>query len=346
MRRIIVAAALAVSCTFSALAAKDVKLPRAADYGSYNSRFDKVFTKVWTTGGTDELHSLMVIKDGKVIYERYENGHNASELHVLWSASKTFTAAAIGFAEQEGLLKLSDKVLSFFPGVKAGKGWENVTVENVLCMSSGLTREYMKQIHALTVEKAAEAALGNDLSFEPGTKYYYNSTNTYLLSAIITRVSGLTVEEYLEPRLFKPLGIRNYIWEKSAEGLTVGGWGLFTTTENLGKMGLFYVQKGVWNGKRLLQESWFDRTAVPHIYQYQKPNVPEVPIELRKNEDWFAGYGYQVWICTHNSYRIDGAKGQMAVIIPEKNAVVVTTAQTSHKPDLMRAIWEFIYPAL
>lgn len=324
----------------------DKHLQKSESYGRYDDAIDKVFERVYLKGGTDELHSLMVIKNGKILYEKYEQGHDASEMHVLWSASKTFAATAIGFAEQEGLLKLNDKVVSFFPEFQAGDGWEDVSIENVLCMSSGLTKDYMKDIHAGIIDNPTATALAQNLSFAPGTKYYYNSTNTYILSAIISKTSGQTLEAYLEPRLFKPLGIRNYIWEKSKEGFNVGGWGLFTTTENLAKLGLFYLQNGVWNGKRLLQESWFERTSVPHIYQYQKPNVPEIPIELRKNEDWYSGYGYQVWICTHNAYRIDGAKGQMAIIIPEKDAVVVTTAQTSNKPELLNAIWEHILPCL
>lgn len=328
------------------MAQKDAALPRVKDDSAYREHFDSVFTHVWGNRSTDELHSLMVIKDGKVIYERYENGHDADERHVMWSASKTFAASAVGFAEQDGLLHLNDKVVSFFPGKNFGKGWENVTVENVLYMSSGLTKDLMSAIHAGTVDNPTDVTLSTDLSFEPGTKYYYNSTNTYLLSAIITKVTSKTLEQYLDEKLLAPLGIHDYIWEKSKEGLTVGGWGLFTTTGNLGKLGLFYLQKGVWEGKRLLAESWFERSSKAHIYQYQKPDVPEIPIEKRKNEDWFAGYGYQVWICTHNSYRIDGAKGQMAIVIPEKNSVVVTTAQTSDKPELMRAIWKHIHPYL
>lgn len=324
------------------------RLQRSPEFGKYDAEFDKVFQEVSENEGSAELHSLMVLQGGKIIYEKYDISHDRDELHILWSASKTFTSTAIGFAVQDSLLTVNDKVISFFTQeelpAEPSEWLQALTVKDLLIMSSGFGRDYIGYIRAKSLANADSLILNTPLIFEPGSRFKYNSCNTYMLSAIISRVTGMTTEDYLAKKLFAPLGIKRYIWEKSAEGYTSGGWGLYLTTESMAKMGQFYLQKGVWNGKRLLAEEWFDEATRPQIYQPDKDGYTVEQIPAYIDDDWKSGYGYQIWVCTHNAYRLDGARGQLVIVIPDKDAVVVTTAQVvKTKPQMVKSIWNHIY---
>lgn len=320
------------------------KLPRASYPGS--DAFNQVFNDVWSHG-TNELHSLMVIKDGKVIYEHYETGHGPDELHILWSASKTFTATAVGFACQDGLLSIQDKVISFFYPEELPADispWlAQMSVRDLLIMSSGIGADIREKTRKRDDLDWAKETLCHLVHFEPGTMYEYNSMDTYLLSVIVSRVTGMTMEDYLKGKLFRPLGIREWIWEKSPQGYDAGGWGLFLKLEDFAKMGQFMLQRGVWNGKRLLNEEWFDQAMSPQIYQYQGRGVSDEWIAAHASDDWNQGYGYQMWCCTHGAFRLDGAWSQMCIIIPEKRAVVATFAHTPDGRTLINSIWNNIY---
>ena len=311
---------------------KSTSLPRAFYPGSED--FNNVFDDVWSEG-CNELHSLMVLRDGKVIFERYEAGHGPDELHILWSASKTFTATAVGFACQEGLITTDDKVVSFFGAEELPEEispWlAQMTIHDLLVMSSGI-EIVTTDIRAMTRLNPdlnwAKVTLCSRLNFEPGTMFHYNGMDTYLLSVIVSKVTGEQMSSYLERKLFKPLGIKEWIWKKSPQGYDTGGWGLFLNLESLAKMGQFMLQRGVWNGKRLLNEEWFDNAMSPQIMQHQGRGESEEWIAEHANDDWNRGYGYQMWCCTHGAYRLNGAWSQFCVIIPDKNAVV---AALSHR---------------
>lgn len=321
--------------------APDTHLPVSEDYGCIDDAADSVFRGVSSFSGTDEIHSMIILKDGKKIYERYDTGHRPDERHVMWSASKTFTAVAVGFAVQDSLLTVDDKVISFFRDdelpAERSRWLCDMTVKDLLTMSSGLGIDGIGAVRSLTWEHPAKEALSAPMAFEPGSRYKYNSMNTYLLSEIVQRCTGRKLSDYLTTKLFLPLGMCNWEWEESADGVTVGGWGLFTTTENLAKLGQFLLDKGKWNGRQLLSEEWIAAMARPYQYQGGNADAP----------DWRAGYGYQVWICTHNSFRVDGAKGQISLVIPEKNAVVTINGQLhSGKKNFMKMVWDTIYPKL
>ncbi|MBQ9548893.1 MAG: serine hydrolase [Bacteroidales bacterium] len=340
-------AALSLLC---ACGGRDSHLPAAADFGAYDEEFDKVFTEV-ALSGTTELHGMMVLKDGKRIYQRWDTGYGPEHLNILWSASKTFTSTAIGFAIQDGLLGLDDKVISFFPPedlpAEPCAELQALTVRDLLIMSSGFSEDALRPVRARTTEHPVRDMLATPFFFEPGSKYKYNSGNTFLLSAIVTRVTGRTTADYLNEKLFQPLGIRRWHWDESTDGYTVGGWGLFLTTESMAKMGQFYLQKGVWNGKRLLDEAWFDEATRPQIYQYDRAGTDEATIAAMADDDWRQGYGFQLWVCTHNSYRMDGAHGQFIIVMPEKNAVVAISSHSGdYKRKLLKSVWTHIYDKL
>lgn len=312
--------------------------------------FDRVFTDVWGVG-TDELHSMMVIKDGKVIYERYSTGHTPEELHILWSASKTFTAAAVGFAEQDGLLSVEDKVVSFFSAEELPANpspWlSQITVRDLLTMSSGLQcDDYNHKARRGELGDWAVASLAAPMVFEPGSRFDYNSMDSYLLSVIVSRVCGKAVDEYLAEKLFAPLGITKWEWDRSPQGYNAGGWGLYLRLEDFAKMGQFMLQRGEWNGRQLLSREWFDRAMSPQIMQYKGMDVSEEWIEEHRDDEWNRGYGYQLWCCTHGAYRLDGAWGQFSIIIPSKNAVVTAFMHSGHTGVFLRSVWDNIYDNL
>lgn len=319
----------------------DTPLAVSEDFGGIAPQADSVFRAVSAYASTDEIHSMIILKDGKKIYERYDTGHNADERHVMWSASKTFTALAVGFAIQDGLFNVNDKVISFFredelPAEKS-EWLSEMTVEHLLTMSSGLGTDGINQLRSLRWQHPAKEALTTPMAFKPGSRYKYNSMNTYLLSEIIQRRTGMKLSKYLEGKFFRPLGVCNWEWEESVDGVTAGGWGLYTTTTTLAKLGQFMLQNGSWNGKQLLNPSWIKDMTTPHIYQSS----------ATPSDDWNSGYGYQTWVCTHNAYRADGAHGQFSIVIPEKNVVIAVNAQFHKgKRNFMKMIWETIYPKL
>ena len=330
----------------------NTSLPRAskAEMEQFKAAGDKVFADVWGDPG-NVLHSLMVLKDGKVVYEHWDVGYSPEQLHVMWSVSKTFTATAVGFAEQEGLLKTSDRVIDYFDAdelpAEPHEWLKKMTLHDLLIMSSGWT-DYIYDAMKGKVENWVRTQLASEYQFEPGTQYHYNSMNTYILSVIVSKVTGKKLVEYLNEKLFTPLGIDDYYWCESPQGYNTGGWGLYITTESFAKMGQFILQRGEWNGKQLLHAEWFDKATYPHIMQYQNRVTDAARLEELKSsrDQWVQGYSYQIWNCTDGAIRMHGANGQLGVIFPDKNAVVITTAYSTDTKKMLDSIWENIYPLL
>jgi CubicO group peptidase (beta-lactamase class C family)/predicted glycoside hydrolase/deacetylase ChbG (UPF0249 family) len=297
-----------------------------------------------------DLHSLMILRNGKVVYEQWFGENAANKTHVMYSVSKTFTSTAIGFAIQEGLLDIGDKVISFFPDklpIEISPKLRALEIRHLLTMTvghdvdpTGVLREKSDGLDWV------EAFLAFPLEHNPGDQFVYNSLATYMLSAIITKVTGERILDYLQPRLFRPLGIVEATWDESPQGIQIGGWGLKVKTEDMAKLGQFYLQKGQWNGKQILPEFWFDEATIVQ--------VPSLPAGVKKEDlkteakdsDWMQGYGYQLWRSRHNSYRADGLNGQFILILPEQNAVIVTTANIPNMQAELNLIWEHLLPGL
>lgn len=319
-------------------------LPRAIDE-SLAGEFDNVFNDV-RNYTTNEVHSLIVVKDGKVVYERYEPGHEPEVRHILWSASKTFTATAVGFAVQDGLLSTEDKVLKFFSEEEIPaehNPWlDQMTVKNLLTMSSGI-----EPVHAGIPRYDedydwAMTQLSQPMYFEPGTRFRYDSFDSYLLSVIVSRVTGQRMDEYLDGKLFKPLGITDWFWESSPQNYSSGGWGLYLKPESFAKMGQFLLQEGVWNGTRLLNAEWVKEASQPHVMQYAGTDPTPEKLEEYKKDDKKIGYGYQCWISPGGGYRLDGAWGQYCYVYPEKNLVISCFAHSNDSRLLRNSIYERI----
>jgi CubicO group peptidase (beta-lactamase class C family) len=284
----------------------------------------------------DTLHSFMIVRHGHVIAEGWWRPEAADRPHALHSVSKSFTSTAVGMAIAEGKLKLDDPVLKFFPADAPADPSDNLkalTVRDLLTMSGG----HETEPKAAAGGPSVKVFLAHPFVHKPGTHFQYNSMGTYTLSAIVTKVTGQTVLEYLKPRLFEPLGVDNPQWPSSPEGNSLGGTGLKLCTEDLAKLGQLYLQRGTWNGKQLLPEQWVELAT-----SRQVPNDPGSHTKI--GIDWRQGYGFQFWRCTHNAFRADGAAGQFIVVIPDQDAVVAITADTGNMQGELNAIWDRLLP--
>lgn len=296
-----------------------------------------------------DIHSMMVLQHGKVIGEKWQSLGHPDVPHVLNSVSKTFTSTAVGLAVGEGKLKLTDKVISFFPDKLPAKVSDHLaamTVRDLLTMTCGHERANTT-IQRQTEEEWVKGFLALPVPHKPGTFYAYNGLGTYMLSAIVQKATGQKMLDYLQPRLFRPLGITGVTWEESPQGINTGGWGLRLKTEDLAKMGQLYLQKGVWNGQQVLPKGWVEEASARQVASRPAGMSDE---QFKRTDpasnDWMQGYGYQIWRCRHNAYRADGARGQFIIVIPDKDAVVAVTGDLAKMGDELNLIWDIIYPQL
>ncbi|MGY4384518.1 CubicO group peptidase (beta-lactamase class C family) [Pedobacter sp. UYP24] len=288
-----------------------------------------------------EFHSFMLLRHGKVIADGWWNPYGPDLRHSLYSGSKSFTATAIGFAINEKKLSLDSKVVSFFPDqvpAKISPNLAQLSVRDALIMSDGQDPE-PSYVSADT--NWVKSFLAAPIVHKPGTVFLYNSLGTYMLSAIIQKVTGETVLQYLTPRLFKPLGIKNMDWETDLKGIDAGGWGLRLKTEDMAKFAQLFLQKGKWQGKQILPLGWVEEASSVKIIQH-----PDMPQAKRDGSDWEQGYAYQMWRCKNNAYRGDGAFGQYMIVMPDQDAVIAITAETSDMQGEIDLVWKYLLPAM
>jgi CubicO group peptidase (beta-lactamase class C family) len=289
-----------------------------------------------------EMHSFVYMRHGKVIAEGWWNPYSPTIKQTLYSTSKSFTAAAVGFALEEKKLKLTDKVVSFFPELvpnPAPPHLADLTVKDVLIMSDGMDPDPTPKIVQDT--NWVRAFFSTPILNNPGSKFLYNSAGTYLLSAIVTKATGQKVIDYLRPRLFEPLGIYGADWEVSPQGANTGGWGLRLKTEDMAKFGQLYLQGGRWKGKQLLPHEWVKQATTMQILQ-----DPSAPQDKRDSSDWLQGYCFQMWRCRHNGVRADGAFGQFIIMLPDQDAVIAIQAETANMQDEINLVWQYLLPGM
>ena len=289
----------------------------------------------------DEWHSFVFLRHGKVIAEGWWNPYQSELKQTVYSISKTFTSTAIGFAVSEHLLSVDDKVISFFPDMlpdTVSPYLAQMSVKNLLSMTAGQNPE---PIEISKGEDWVKHFLATPVVNEPGTKFLYNSMSSYMLSAIIQKVTGKRTFDYLYPRLFKPLAIKDADWEISPEGINTGGWGLRVHTEDMAKLGQLYLQKGKWNGRQILPESWIEEATTAKIIQ-----KPDITSEEREKDDWAQGYCYQIWRCRYNAFRADGAYGQFIIVMPDQDAVIAIQADLGNMQKEIQLVWDYLLPAI
>jgi CubicO group peptidase (beta-lactamase class C family) len=293
---------------------------------------DEVNTRV---GG---LHSFMLLRRGQVAAEAWWAPYAAHSPHMLYSLSKSFTSTAVGFAVSEGLLTVDDPVVGFFPADRPAAVSPNLAamkVRHLLSMSTGHVQDATGGTTQEPSGDWAKGFLGLPVEKEPGSLFVYNSAATYMLSAIVQKLTGKGLVDYLMPRLFAPLGIARPTWETCPKGIATGGWGLNVTTEDIARFGHCYLQKGAWEGKQVIPAAWVAEATRKQVSSGSDPN-----------SDWAQGYGYQFWRCRHAAYRGDGAFGQYCIVMPEQEAVLAITSGVGNMQAVLDCVWEKLLPGI
>ena len=331
MIRILASLAVVLAAGFAAAESK--ALPRATPESQGVS--SAVVRKFIETADqkVNTMHSFMLVRHGKVVAEAWWKPESPDKPHVLHSLSKSFTSTAVGLAIHEGKLDLFDPVTKFFPEDVPEKPSENLKkmrIRDLLTMSTG----HEKQSKREKEDHWVKEFFAHPVPYKPGTHFMYNSSGTYMCSAIVQKVTGQTVRDYLKPRLFDPLGIDTPEWEMSPQGVSTGGWGLFLKTEDIAKFGQLYLQKGKWNGQQLVPAEWVELATSKQMSNGSDPT-----------KDWDQGYGFQFWRCRHNAYRGDGANGQFCIVLPDQDAVIAITADCKDMQAELNVVWDELLPA-
>jgi CubicO group peptidase (beta-lactamase class C family) len=285
-----------------------------------------------------EPHSFMLLRHGSVVAEGWWSPYGREYPHMLFSLSKSFTSTAVGLAVTEGRFSLDDPVLSFFPDDAPAQVSEHlaaVRVRHLLSMSTGHAEDTTPHMVEHPDLNWIKGFFEVPVLHEPGTHFLYNTGATYMLSAIVQKTTGMKLVDYLQPRLFEPLGIEDPVWDESPQQINLGGWGLNIKTEDIARFGQLYLQKGMWNDRRLLPEAWIEEAT---SFQISNGDNAE--------SDWAQGYGYQFWRCRHNAYRGDGAFGQYCIVMPDQDAVLAITGGVDDMQKPLNLLWEILLPAM
>ena len=275
-----------------------------------------------------ETHAICVWHEGKEVLNRAFFPYDLHTVHPVWSVTKSFTSLAMGFLQQEDPVDLNSTWISFFPEYEneASDTFRRVTLRNLLTMNLGQDAEAI--IHS--GDDWIRQNLRKQIVYEPGTKFFYNSNCTYLIGRLIEKRTGMHLVDYLKPRLFEPLGITDYYWDRDEESHCLGGYGLHLKTEDLAKVGECILEHGKWNGKQVIPEEWLKEAT-----RMQVQNETEYPLERSENRQ---GYGYCFWGCTRNAFRMSGLHGQLCYIRPDMNLVIAMSNATTGSQILLNCL--------
>lgn len=290
----------------------------------------------------DEIHGFVLLRHGNVVAEGHWAPHTPVRPHLLFSVSKAFTSTAVGFAVEEGLLGLDDLVLDHLREEAPAEPSPHLAamrVRHLLTMTTGHGVSSMEAVDTTTIGLTGSdwvrQVLAQEVPHEPGTTFVYDTGATYLLGVIVQRLARQRLVDYLEPRLLGPLGITGATWEQDPDGFDVAGFGLSVTTEDLARFGQLYLQGGVWEGRRLLPESWVEAAT-----SVQADTSGHGLLE------WRQGYGYQFWRSRFGAYRADGAFGQYSIVWPEHDVVLAVTSGIQDLQSVQDAVWDALLPSL
>lgn len=287
----------------------------------------------------DAVQGFMLLRHGQVAAEGWWTPYGPQFPHSLYSLSKSFTSTAIGLAVAEGLLTVDDPVLKFFPDdapANPSANLQAMRVRHLLSMNTGHQEDTTDRVFGSQTTNWPRAFLALPVEREPGTWFVYNTAATYMLSAIITKLTGQPLIDYLRPRLFEPLGIENPRWESDPVGISLGGTGLHIRLEEIARFGQMYLQRGMWEGRQIVPAAWIAEATTVHSDNSNREATP----------DWTAGYGYQFWRCRPTGYRGDGAFGQYCLVLPEQDAVLVMNSGVRDMQIVLDKVWARLLPAM
>ncbi len=278
------------------------------------------------------VHSMLVIRNGAIVTERYYSPYEQSTKHDLHSIAKSVLSALVGIAIDKGFIgSVEDPVLSYFPDdiPNDDPRKKAITVEHLLTMSSGLSQ--IDTLEMLQSEDAVQYVLDLEITSEPGTTWDYNDGNYHLLSAIIQQATGMSALEFAQAYFFGPLDISDVIWGSDQNGITMGGWGLWMTPRDMAKIGLLYLNEGVWEGQQVLPTDWVHK-SVERQLQIENPGEP-----------WDLYYGYGWWLHDIGAFAAHGSGGQFIYVMPDLDMVVIFTGGLSDldfvEPELLIRDW-------
>ena len=337
--RFVVLALLTAGATRLA-AQSTAPLPRSTpEHEGVSSASVLAFVQAADTG-IDAMNSFILVRHGRVVAEGWWGPYAPTTPHILYSLSKSFTSTAIGLAAAEGKLSIDDPVLKFFPDEAPAEPSANLKamrVRDLLRMVAGHQTEaalFGAVDSSMRSASWVKRFFAHPVAFKPGTHFLYNSPATYMLSAIVQKATGQTVNDYLTPRIYEPLGIAKPTWVSSPEGINAGAYGLSVRTEDIAKLGQLYLQKGMWQGKQIIPAAWVAEATARQTSNGSAPT-----------SDWDQGYGYQFWQSRHG-FRGDGAFGQYMLILPQYDAVVAITSGVRDMQAVMNLVWDKLLPAM
>jgi len=286
-----------------------------------------------------ELHSFMLVRHGHVAAEGWWSPYRPEHPRMLFSLTKIFTSTAVGLALEEGRLTLEDKVCRFFPEYDRNRmdaRKSALSIRHLLTMSAGQSQPAMGADFRRKKTSWVKHFLEMPLDYDPEERFVYNGGASHMLAAIVQKVTGQTLTEYMQPRFFGPLGIEEVRWETDPAGLQCGGFGLILRTEDIAKIGQLYLQRGSWKGRQILSPHWVEQAVSLQIATADRAG----------HADAQQGYGYQFWLSRHGAYRGDGAHGQLCVVMPEQDAVVAITGGENNMGSVLELIWDHLLPGM
>ena len=298
--------------------------------------------KTFDAGDLGAMHGFVIVRHGKVIAEgSWKPFDTLNETHMLYSHSKSFTSSAIGLLADRGKIDLDERIVDIFSNEVPAKVSENLAqlrVRDLLTMNVGKKDHLLRDGGDWVKE-----FLSKDFFRKPGTGFKYDSDATYMLAAIVEKKSGMKMMDYLQKNMFDQIGITKAWTTYSPQGIPCGGWGMNMTTRELARFGQLYLNRGRWDGKRVLSSDWVSLATTRQTWSgWQNVGVKA----LGEGTDWEQGYGFQFWRCRHGAYRADGAGGQYTVVIPEKDMVVSAHAGLGDFPKELDLIWDNLLPVL
>ena len=275
------------------------------------------------------VNSIIILKKGQKIAEHH---WRHDQCRNVFSVSKSFTSIALGITIDEGKISLTDRIIDTFPDTVSilTPRLKTLTVEHLLTMSRGHPE--------FTRAQSIKEALSHKLVYDPGKVFVYDNTSTFLISAMITKITGIKVRDLLIEKLFHPLNIPDPLWQESEDGFTIGATGLELSAESLSIFGQFLLQHGSWNGKQLVSANWIDTATRTHITTNAS--------YTKDKHNWELGYGYHFWICPYGAYRADGKNGQFVIIFPRQEVVITITSNDENMKAILFAVWDYILPQL
>ena len=302
--------------------------------GIASAAIENVLKDIRDTGA--DIHSMLIMRRGHLVFEHYFAPYTAETRHSMFSCSKTFTSMLIGIAQDKGLLSVKDHVLSFFPEEDVKEPSENLkamTIADLLMMGAGNDQDTFPFMRSATQPDAdwVNIFLNRPVEHRPGTHFVYNTGASYMLSAILTKVTGRSALDLANEWLFGPMGIEGATWETCPRGVNLGGTGLHITPRDMLKMGTLLLARGRWKNQQLISPAY--------IAEAQKKHIENRSGDPDQDPNWGAGYCYQMWRCCFDAYRADGMGGQFIVVMPKQEMVVVFTSALGGDKPIGYPLW-------